>query len=221
MGEPKDSWWALGALTLMRTRRPHQLSELDSWLSAALTEYAGLREESLRALEAQQVILRFGVTALAVLIGFGLNLVGSDFYLTVGLLMWAVPAAYFFVAQVWIGELNRISRAAAGLAGIETRVNEALKKYPRASRLGPALRWESWLRDHPRVRLLLYYRMSFISLAAVSIVSVGIGVYFISAASWPICFIVLHASGGTAITCGGAVLYVVNERRALGLASGK
>jgi hypothetical protein len=124
------------------------------WLSAALAEYQSLRTESLQAQHAQQTILQFGITGVAVLVGLSLQLENEG--LAILLLLLMVPLVSIFIVSVWFTEIFRSLRAGNFLAEREEKINKEIGNTV------PALEWETWLRvPAPERRMFNRTRMSF------------------------------------------------------------
>jgi hypothetical protein len=143
--------------------------ERDRWVQSALEEYKSLRDESLKALQAQQLGLQIGVTLLAALIGIGLKL--SDHLTGAVLLDVASPLLVILLTIVWQGELERSVRAGRYLKERERLISEVagLPDHP------PAMFWEGWLSSHARMRLTYYYHAEFAVIGLIALVGSGTG----------------------------------------------
>lgn len=128
-------------------------NDVTRWLTTALNEYHSLRAESLQAMQAQQSILQFGVTGVAVLTGLGLQ--NNDKLLAILVLLVFVPLLSIFITSVWFVEIFRSIRAGMYIACLEKKINAVIGGSIRA------LEWESWLQDHPEARMFTRDRMSF------------------------------------------------------------
>jgi hypothetical protein len=113
-------------------------NDVTRWLTAALSEYSSLREESLRALQVQNTIMQFGIAGIAVLIGVALQ--NSDPILSILILLFLVPLLAIFLVNIWAGELTRVVRASNYISGLEEKINAVIGGEV------PALGWEGWLR---------------------------------------------------------------------------
>jgi hypothetical protein len=139
------------------------------WLTTALAEYNSLRAESLQAQQAQQHILQFGITGIAVLTGLGLQ--NNDELLSILVLLFLVPLLSIFIVSVWFVEIFRSLRAGMFIACIEERINAVLGGD------FPALHWETWLRDHREARMFVRDRMSFSILYVFNVAGVVLAAY--------------------------------------------
>lgn len=111
------------------------------WVAVALEEYKSLRQETLAAVERQHSILRFGFAGVGALIGFGTQIL-DDKLLAALLFLLLTPTAIVFIVVLWLGEIERMERAGAYIAGLERIVSRC---FPNSD-VGP-LRWETWLRE--------------------------------------------------------------------------
>ncbi|BAL90127.1 hypothetical protein AMIS_49070 [Actinoplanes missouriensis 431] len=127
--------------------------DVSRWTTVALAEYQSLRAESLQAQQAQQTIMQFGITGIAVLIGLSLQV--EERLIAILALLFVVPLLSIFIVSVWFVEIFRSIRAGAFLSCLEVKINRVLGGDV------PALEWESWLRRHPEVRMFVRDRMSF------------------------------------------------------------
>jgi hypothetical protein len=144
-------------------------NDVTRWLTAALSEYSSLREESLRALQVQNTIMQFGIAGIAVLIGVALQ--NSDPVLSILILLFLVPLLAIFLVNIWAGELTRVVRASNYISGLEERINAVIGGEV------PALGWEGWLRRHPEFRLYWYYRAQFVALFVLEAAAIALGGY--------------------------------------------
>jgi hypothetical protein len=148
---------------------------LTRWLTAALAEYQSLRTESLQAQQAQQTILQFGITGVAVLLGLSLQL--ENKVLAILLLLFLVPLLSIFIVTVWFTELFRSLRAGDYIAGLEAKINSIAGQQP------PALDWETWLRRNPQLRMFSRDHMSFAVLCTLNIAGFVLAGYLANGAN--------------------------------------
>lgn len=184
---------------------------MDRWLAAVLAEYASLREESLRAIEAQHTTLRYGMTGVAVVIGIGLKIAVSDVpdevALGVAFLALVVPILTILVTGVWQGEIWRMTRAGAYLRQTERRVNTQAVSREGIDPMG----WEQWLATMPTLRHRGYHRAAFAILTFVSAGSVLLGAHY-TVAVWGWWVAAGITVGGLVITAYGSWRYIRRAR---------
>jgi positive regulator of sigma E activity len=156
------------------------------------SEYQSLRTESLQAQHAQQTILQFGITGVAVLVGLSLQL--KNQVLAILLLLYMVPLVSIFIVSVWFTEIFRSLRAGDFLAYREKRINEEIGSEV------PALEWETWLRQpEPERRMFNRTRMSFGVLCTLNVAGFVLAGYVAGTAEF-------HISPATVIILGVASL---------------
>lgn len=79
-------------------------------IEVAMKEYESLRTEIGMAFSNQQSVLSYGIASLSVILAFTTATWGQTIIVDAVLLL-VVPAVAFLVLAIWIGEVNRISRA--------------------------------------------------------------------------------------------------------------
>ncbi|MBU1702591.1 MAG: hypothetical protein KJ970_10660 [Candidatus Eisenbacteria bacterium] len=109
------------------------------WLEVVMDEYRSLREESLRSMQLQQAVLRYGLAATGALIAVAFGIWGVVLLASVALLLF-VPAVSYLSLIIWIGEVARMMRAGWYLKALEERVCQQFPDRP------PPLGWENYLR---------------------------------------------------------------------------
>jgi hypothetical protein len=184
-------------------------SDVAMWLSSALSEYSSLRTESLQAMQAQQTILQFGITGVAVLTGLGLQ--SDDKLLAILVLLFLVPLLSIFFVSIWFVEIFRSIRAGMYIACLEKKINAVIGGTVRA------LEWESWLRDHPEARMFTRDRMSFGILYIFNLAGVVLAAYLAHSADFHLIH-PLPIIAGFGLACAfllviGALLYRRYEKR--------
>jgi positive regulator of sigma E activity len=179
------------------------------WLTAALAEYQSLRAESLQAQQAQQTVLQFGITGVAVLIGLALNLEAK--LLSILLLLYLVPLLSIFIISVWSTEIFRSIRAGEFISHLERKIND------QTGGDAPALEWESWLRAHPTVRRFARDRMSFAVLFTLNVAGLVLAGYLAREAHFRLeqaaAFVVALAGAHLVLLVALAFTYVRSDRR--------
>lgn len=94
-------------------------------LTALLTEYESLRQESLDTLGHRLTVVNFTFAALSVVIGAVVSSDRSPLLLGLVALVF-VPQAAKAGLLVWLGEYARSQRAGRHLSGVEDRINDVL-----------------------------------------------------------------------------------------------
>jgi len=129
--------------------------ELQQWLIVILEEYKSLRTESLTSMQNQQSILRFGITALGVLLGLAFTVEDlTDRFAILTLLIPALSLVFFLIYGIEFGRMVRVGRY---IENIERRINMKIKHF---NNLKEPLGWEQWLEfrvDNQTPRLPFYY----------------------------------------------------------------
>lgn len=122
-----------------------------SWLDVVLDEYRSLRQESLQAIDRQHRVLALGTATSGVLLGVGVRAASGSLVAAI-LLNVLMPLLGAFVVLLWLGEFERMVRAGAHIAQLESRVASRFPAEP------PPLTWETALRegddDRRRIRRL-------------------------------------------------------------------
>jgi hypothetical protein len=144
-------------------------------LGPAMEEYRSLRQESLDALNRQQIIAQYGLAAVGVVLGIGIVAEENNrTAIAVIVLMALAPLLALFGAQMLATETQRIARAGWYLRGLETRINRRLP--PGAEVLG----WENLLAADTGYRVKGYLEVLLIVVAVTAVISIGIGGYLLA-----------------------------------------
>ncbi|WP_316572270.1 hypothetical protein [Neobacillus sp. YIM B06451] len=122
------------------------------WFDIVLTEYDSLRNESANALQHQQSIINYGLTAIGVLIAFGANLWAKD-HIVESLFIFFIPFLCNLIILIWNGEVRRMSRAGQYIKLIEDKINLQISKEANIPEL--ALEWETYLRRPKKTTSIL------------------------------------------------------------------
>jgi hypothetical protein len=160
-------------------------------------------------MQAQQTILQFGITGVAVLTGLGLQ--NDDKLLAILVLLFLVPLLSIFFVSIWFVEIFRSIRAGMYIACLEKKINAVIGGNIRA------LEWESWLQEHPEARMFTRDRMSFGILYIFNLAGVTLAAYLARSAGFKLDH-PFPIIAGFGITCGfllaaGALLYRRYERK--------
>ncbi|MET7459622.1 hypothetical protein [Nonomuraea sp. NPDC005501] len=171
----------------------------------AIEEYKTLRDESLKALHAQQLAVQIGSTLLTAILAaaFGLKPGVVRFIL----LDFIGPIVGLFVVVVWRGEVERSIRAGVFLRRRELEISNAVKvqNHPRA------LSWERWLARNPQFRLWKYYRAQLVVLLGLASANVAAAIPdTLKAKQW---YWTAFSFVGFALVVSTVVFYVLNETR--------
>jgi positive regulator of sigma E activity len=184
-------------------------NDLTRWLTAVLAEYQSLRTESLQAQRAQQTILQYGMTGVAILIGLALQLEAE--LLAILLLLYMVPLLTIVIIIVWFTEIFRSIRAGNFIAALEEKVNRVLGGN------ALALEWESWLRTRQGARMFIRDHMSFASLYTLNLAGLVLACYLAASAGFDLDHPAWVVSGFAVVHVGllvfGGVLYRRYHRR--------
>jgi hypothetical protein len=182
--------------------------DLTRWLTAVLAEYQTLRAESLQAQRAQQTVLQYGLTGVALLIGLTLQLESE--LLAILVLLYMVPLLSIVIVTVWFTEIFRSLRAGDFIAGLEEKVNRVMGSDE------PALEWESWLRAKKETRMFVRDHMSFVSLSTLNIAGLALAGYLAYTADYyrdhPV-WVVVFGAVHLALVASGVLLYGRFNRR--------
>jgi hypothetical protein len=106
------------------------------WLGVAIEEYKSLRTESLTAMANQQATLRFGITALGIILGLAVNAKAEARFWAFSLLVPLFALVFYALYAIEIGRMVRVGRY---IDAVETNINSEF------SNLSSPLGWEKWL----------------------------------------------------------------------------
>lgn len=136
-----------------------------------------MREESLAAIERQHSILKFGFAGISLLLGFAARIISDPLAAACAYLVIA-PLAIDFIVVLWLGEVERMERAGAYLADLESIVRERYFPEDDVAPLG----WETWLREggHDLSRLVGGHYAHFALFGVLGIFSVVIGIWILA-----------------------------------------
>lgn len=166
-----------------------------AWLQLAIKEYEALRAEILTTMETQQGALRFGTAALSILI-IGTFNVWEDKLVTTLAFLFVVPFLSNLVITIWIGEVTRMMRAGDHVSRVEAQFQELYPDMPK-----PFMRWETGLRDpsSTTTRWKRHYEWNYLAIIlmfwAISVASMGLGVYRGISGGMPVSAAAVWASG--------------------------
>lgn len=105
-----------------------------NWITVALEEYRAIRDEIIKSIEVQQMVLNFALGAVSVLLlaAFNVDVPG----VTVALLILVVPTMAGLAVLMWLSEVARMMRAGLFLHTAERKINTRFEDAP--------LSWEKW-----------------------------------------------------------------------------
>lgn len=140
----------------------------DAELSALITQYESLREESLGTINNRTQILLLGITAISALVGGSLTIQDpqTNKVIIYAVFSGAIPLVSIFILLVWAGEAMRASRVGYFLAAdMEARINQKLGRF--------TMNWEAalWAGLLPRDEMFGPSMMSFAVIGMLAVAS--------------------------------------------------
>jgi len=157
----------------------------DKYFDIALNEYNALRTEINNAMTNQQSILNYGIASIGVIVAFAASKWQELLVIDIILVVF-VPLIGLLVSTIWLGEVNRISRAGKFLVYKEAKINEIFMQFEKNDPIlykEQVLIWENYLRDLKKngnsksIKTIWNYRAILMLISILSISSIFIGIY--------------------------------------------
>jgi hypothetical protein len=146
------------------------------WIEIVMEEYKAIKNEINTSIINLQTILNFGLAAIGVLILAGATLI-SQHEITSILFLLIIPIISYFILIIWLGELERLTRAGYAIRTIEKKINNYLGKE--------ALIWEGWMRgvnspERKNIMLKSNYSIVIFMFDFLALASCLIGLYILN-----------------------------------------
>lgn len=146
------------------------------WLPVVMEEYKTIRSEVLQSMQTQQLIIIYGITAMAIVSSTGFTLWEKSPLPEIIFLLF-IPIISYLVLNIFMGEIAKMILAGIFLMKLEDKVNKEFSNKPKA------LTWEHWTREGQykslmSQALIAYYAVICLFLLT-TIASLGIGTYIV------------------------------------------
>ncbi|MEI7661334.1 MAG: hypothetical protein WCK34_04020 [Bacteroidota bacterium] len=157
------------------------------WFELVMEEYRAIKQEIAITLTNMQTVLNFGLATIGVLILAAATII-SQIEITGIIFLFVVPIVSYFIVIIWIGELERITRAGFVIRSIEKKVNKFFSDE--------ALIWEGWMRGvYDKKKKSKWLSSNYTSIIflfnLISILSIAIGFFQVHGIMYRANFIIL------------------------------